>query len=817
MKDKHFGTTAMMLVLLGVAAAVGCLIAGLLGWSRPVESDGWYYLKIAESINSGGGFALKEGFWPGEPTMSRMPGWPAAIAVWLKVLPFVTPDAAVRALGFILNAFSACLLFLLTLRVFNNRLGAFLAGLAFILHPTALYTAYGADSEPLFIFLALLGSWMFVSDSRWKLAASGLAFGLAALVRANYLIAVIALAPGVLVLLRRREWTVRWLVAAGFALLFMIPPTLWMIRNSRVCGDFPVLSTIAGQTFYGGNNQVVANEAKWWGYWVFPDAVPGEVQMRELAKTMSEFGVNEYYMARGCEFIQKNPGSMPGLVAGKLVRAYVPVPWNPNAQTLAASAFRWMLWIGLAAGLFLFWRGASAGYRLLFGCLVGVNVLTVVIFWGCARFALPAEVFFLPFAGLAAVELLTKRRGQDEGDAEKRQDFVIVANLWGAGVDNPTSKHQIALELARRGHRVLWIEGSGMRRPSAGSAADRGRMLEKVRRSFDGARPVARGISVLSPLLIPLPASGLMRAFNSWVLVLLARKWARILGMHNPVLINYAPVYSGVLKRWGGARTVYHCVDRWDSFGAYDSELMAAVDAECCRYADVVVASSKDLFERCRRHNANTYLVQHGVDHAHFARALGDGMTRPADLPQGRIIGFFGLISEWVDQELVRSVAEANPEATVVLIGKADVRVERLAEVKNIRMTGPVPFEQLPGYAAFFDAGLIPFKVNGLTHAVNPIKLREMLAAGCPVVSTAIAEVVNYKETANPAGLHVADDAREFVAITRELLAAGPPADSRRRISTGVAGETWSSKVDQILALIAGDAPGAGQGSGRCG
>lgn len=392
--------------------------------------------------------------------------------------------------------------------------------------------------------------------------------------------------------------------------------------------------------------------------------------------------------------------------------------------------------------------------------------------------------------------------------------FVLIANSWQAGVTNPTSKHRIALELARLGHRVLWIEGAGMRVPSLGSGSDRSRILRKVARAFGGARRAeASGhIEVVSPLLLPLPRRAWARRLNGWMCARIGRRWAGR-GGTAPVLVNYVPVLSHALAGWRGVR-VYHCVDRWDAFRMYDSAVMAACDEQCCRWADLVIASSADLAERCRRFSSRVRLVPHGVDHGHFARALDAG-DRPADLPAGPVIGFFGLLSEWVDQDLLVRTARAVPDCSLALIGTADVPVDRLKAEPNILVLGPRPFADLPRYLAHFTVGMIPFVVNELTRAVNPIKLREMLAGGCPVVSTALPEVCAMAD-AQPAlrgsrGVRVAQTADEFVACVRRFAAQPLGPDERRRLSEAVASETWASKVREILDLIRSEEPAGGK------
>ena len=150
-----------------------------------------------------------------------------------------------------------------------------------------------------------------------------------------------------------------------------------------------------------------------------------------------------------------------------------------------------------------------------------------------------------------------------------------------------------------------------------------------------------------------------------------------------------------------------------------------------------------------------------------------------------------------MDQELVRSLAEQSPEVQVVLIGTADVPTDRLEGLPNLHLLGPRPFSDLPDYVAHFAVGIIPFLVNDLTRAVNPIKLREMLAAGCPVVSTALPEVEVLGDCAT-----VTRDRAHFLQAVREALAEPLDAAGRKALHEAMATETWQAKVDEIVALV---------------
>ena len=393
-------------------------------------------------------------------------------------------------------------------------------------------------------------------------------------------------------------------------------------------------------------------------------------------------------------------------------------------------------------------------------------------------------------------------------------DFVIIANAWTAAADNPTGKHQIALQLAAKGHRVLWIEGSGMRKPSASSGADRSRIAGKLKAAARGIQRAQPGIWRTAPLIIPMPTRPVVRAINAVIYALVGTLGAGLLGFKRPTLINFLPVVPLAEKLWPWKKA-YFCVDRWDKFEMYDTDMMSHVDTACCRNAHIVLTTSHDLQTRCEPKNPRTTHIGHGVNWEHFAAPLGEataedgertGDRRPDDMPGGEVVGFFGLLSEWVDQDLLIALAQAlrnseTPHApSLVLIGKADVDISRLESEPNIHILGPRPFAELPTYTAFFDVAIIPFIINELTVAVNPIKLREMLAAGCPVVSTALPEVAYVAEGSDYA--ETTEDSDAFVAAVLRRL--DPPAERKDRIaiSDTMRSETWSAKVDQMLNAI---------------
>jgi glycosyltransferase involved in cell wall biosynthesis len=213
--------------------------------------------------------------------------------------------------------------------------------------------------------------------------------------------------------------------------------------------------------------------------------------------------------------------------------------------------------------------------------------------------------------------------------------------------------------------------------------------------------------------------------------------------------------------------------------------------------ADVVICSSEKLREDKARVNPNSHLVQHGVDLEHFAKAFAPTTTIPDELKgaPGPIIGFWGLIADWVDLQLIRHVADAFSGGTVVLVGNSTTDMTPLEGAKNIRVVGRKPYADLPRYAKAFDVALMPFRVNELTLAANPLKVREYLAAGLPCVSTAIPEVERLGVC------RIGKDADDVVREIAAAISAGAgPSEVR---AAQMRSEGWEARVGEMQEIVA--------------
>jgi UDP-galactopyranose mutase len=249
---------------------------------------------------------------------------------------------------------------------------------------------------------------------------------------------------------------------------------------------------------------------------------------------------------------------------------------------------------------------------------------------------------------------------------------------------------------------------------------------------------------------------------------LLAIEWAR-LQIHRPVVWFYTPMALPLALDLQPAATVYDCMDELSAFQGAPALLPLRERALLDR-ADLVFTGGPSLFEANRKRHPRTFCFPSSVDAVHFARAR----ARQRDpLDQRAIarprIGFFGVLDERFDRDLVAGIAEACPGWSLVMIGPvAKIRMEDLPALPNIHYLGMKRYDDLPSYIAGWDVALIPFARNEATRYISPTKVLEYMAAGKPIVSTSIADIVRpYGER----GLaRIADTPAAAVAAIRDAM-----------------------------------------------
>jgi glycosyltransferase involved in cell wall biosynthesis len=370
-------------------------------------------------------------------------------------------------------------------------------------------------------------------------------------------------------------------------------------------------------------------------------------------------------------------------------------------------------------------------------------------------------------------------------------DIICFSNDWSG---DPLSKTHL-MRLLARDNRILWVNSIGCRAPTA-SKADVGRAFRKLTAAAQPIREVEPNLYVLNPLAIPLHGRPLARALNRLWLKWQVRRALRKLGFKRPINWIFNPTAAVVAGAFDEDLLIYYCVDEFSAFTGVAAQALLEMEAELVRRADLVVVVSDLLLQSKSRFNPRTVLVRHGVDFAHFRRALDPGLAVPADianLPKP-VIGFFGLIADWVDVELMAQVARHFAHGSLVVLGKATTDVSALAALPNVQLLGRKPYTELPAYCKGFDVALMPFRINELTLNSNPLKVREYLAAGLPVVSTPIPEVEVLGQC------RIAGTPADFIREVEQALRDPGPSVAR---SEAIRPESWEARVNEVRRHVA--------------
>jgi polysaccharide pyruvyl transferase CsaB len=244
-----------------------------------------------------------------------------------------------------------------------------------------------------------------------------------------------------------------------------------------------------------------------------------------------------------------------------------------------------------------------------------------------------------------------------------------------------------------------------------------------------------------------------------------------------------------------GWPVVYDCMDDWSGFAWMPQPLLDG-EIDLVRDADLVLVTAQKLWGKWSPLNRHTILARNATDIEHFQRVVeaGPEMELPLDR---KIVGFFGAIDSWFDVELVRHAATGRPDYFFALIGAVyDAPVERLQQLPNVRFYGHQPYATLPAWLHRFDACIIPFKINTVTQATDPVKFYEYLSQAKPVVATRLPELELYGEL-----LYLADGPEEFVRLLDAAVAEHNPQLRNRRL-TAASENTWTARYQLIDSAI---------------
>ena len=367
---------------------------------------------------------------------------------------------------------------------------------------------------------------------------------------------------------------------------------------------------------------------------------------------------------------------------------------------------------------------------------------------------------------------------------------------------HPHSKYHLMRRFAQAGNRVIFVNSISMGLPGLSNKDLLPRIARKLRSYARLARSTPEGVTVVSPAVIPFFGSRMARAVNRRLLALQIGKLAKREGLTRPILWIAIPTAADMIGEFDEQLVIYQVSDKYDANlmdHATDLGTITKLHDRAIDRANLIFYSGQKLLAEADRARERSFLLEQAVDFEHWSQ-VGTGKLPIAEavarIPRPRL-GYFGAIEPWlVDQELIKRALRERPDWQWIFIGNKSRGVE-IEALPNTHFLPPVPYPELPRYAAGFDVCVLPWDTaHSFTSYGSAIKVREYLASGKPVVISPLPEYESMSEVLRIARSH--DDWFRQVA---EALNENDPAAAAMRQAT-VAGGTWNARAEWVSGLI---------------
>jgi glycosyltransferase involved in cell wall biosynthesis len=366
---------------------------------------------------------------------------------------------------------------------------------------------------------------------------------------------------------------------------------------------------------------------------------------------------------------------------------------------------------------------------------------------------------------------------------------------------HPHSKAHLMRKFARAGNKVIFVNSISMGLPGLAHKDLLPRIKRKLGSYSKLARQTDEGITVVSPASLPFFGNAAARKLNRHLLGTQIKRLAQRRGLTKPILWIAIPTAAEVIGAFDEAAVVYQVSDKYDANTmdhATDPALIRSLHERAIDAADLIFYSGRKLFNEATQGIERSYLLEQGVDYDHWRRVGEEKNVAPeiARIPRPRI-GYFGAIEPWlVDQELIKRASRERPEWQWIFIGNRSRGLE-IEELPNVHFLPPVPYAELPSYAAGFDVCVLPWETEqSFTSYGSAIKVREYLATGKPVVISPLPEYEPMRDV-----LRIARTRDDFMRLVEEALHDNDPAAAARR-QAAVASGTWDTRAEWVSGLI---------------
>lgn len=361
--------------------------------------------------------------------------------------------------------------------------------------------------------------------------------------------------------------------------------------------------------------------------------------------------------------------------------------------------------------------------------------------------------------------------------------LLVFSDDWGR---HPSSCQHLVQHLSAR-RRVTWVNTIGLRPPRL-ERATMVRGYEKLRSWFGSTRNGNGSVlQVVDPPMWPSFRSQLTRSLNRRLLARVVRRATRD-GV-KPVIVTTLPLLPDLVGRVDAARWVYYCVDDYSTWPGLDGRTLRELERELVTKVDVAIAVSEVLQSHLAGLGKSSHLLTHGVD-LEFWRKPGP-LLRMAEFPRPIVI-YWGVIDQRMDRAFIQALSERLTMGTILLVGPKDNPDPALVQLPRVRALPPMPFESLPALASKASVLVAPYADLPVTRAMQPLKLKEYLATGKPVVVRRLPATEPWADCAD-----VVETPDAFAAAVLERLRTGLP-EEQRQARRRLEAESWAAKAAQF-------------------
>ncbi|MBS1809166.1 MAG: glycosyltransferase [Acidobacteria bacterium] len=377
--------------------------------------------------------------------------------------------------------------------------------------------------------------------------------------------------------------------------------------------------------------------------------------------------------------------------------------------------------------------------------------------------------------------------------------FLVFSDDWG---EHPSSCQHL-FQILTHQHPTIWVNTVGLRLPQF-TVHDTVKGVRKLSamlglRQLNGANGNnghnGHSPHVCVPLMTPFHRPQWLADWNQRSLLRHVSQELQKKKFDDFTLITTTPTVCDVVDKLQARKIIYYCVDDFSEWPGMEQELILNLEQRLLQHVDTVICSSQPLYEKFQD-KYPTHLLRHGVDVKLFSTPPVQEHPCLTDIPKPRV-GYFGNFDKRNNQELIAAIAKAMPYVSFVFTGPIQDNIAALKKLPNVYFTGPVAYEELPAVVKGWEACLLPYFYNTLTVNINPLKLKEYLACGKPVVATPLPDVCEMDQY-----LRVVDERN--IAGWRQAIdeaISGQWVPDLPAVGQMLAGESWERKADIFLRI----------------